>query len=103
MSRWSCHRYSNIQNDKLAYQILREKMKELRLLDTGMMTATQNIALDDILLQLRNDDKIPDTLRLLQFKPHAVLVGFHQSIEQEVRVDFCQQKDIDINRRITGG
>ncbi len=78
-------------------------MKELRLLDTGMMTAAQNIALDDILLQLRNDDQIPDTLRLLQFKPHAVLVGFHQSIEQEVRIDFCQQKGIDMNRRITGG
>ena len=78
-------------------------MKELRLLDTGMMTAAQNIALDDILLQLRNDDKIPDTLRLLQFKPHAVLVGFHQSIQQEVRIDFCHEKGIDINRRITGG
>ncbi len=78
-------------------------MKELTLLDTGYMTAAQNIALDDILLKLRNDDKIPDTLRLLQFRPNAVLVGFHQSIEQEVRIDFCQQKNIDINRRITGG
>ncbi len=78
-------------------------MKKLTLLDTGMMTAAQNIALDEILLQLRNEDKIPDTLRLLQFKPHSVLVGYHQSIEQEVRIEFCQQNGIDINRRITGG
>ena len=78
-------------------------MKELRLLDTGMMTAAQNIALDDILLQLRNDDQVPDTLRLLQFKPHAVLVGFHQSIEQEVRMDFCRDLLITITTIFTNG
>jgi lipoate-protein ligase A len=74
-----------------------------KLLDTGRRTAIENIALDAALLEARTKDEIPNTLRLLQFSPPAVLVGFHQTIEQEVRVEFCKQRGIDINRRITGG
>jgi lipoate-protein ligase A len=39
----------------------------------------------------------------LQFRPHCALVGFHQSVEQELRLDFCEENGIHINRRITGG
>jgi lipoate-protein ligase A len=46
---------------------------------------------------------IPNTIRFLQFDPPAVLVGYHQAVEQEVRIEYCKSKGIDINRRITGG
>jgi lipoate-protein ligase A len=39
----------------------------------------------------------------LQFKPRTVLVGYHQAIQEEIRLDFCREAGIDINRRITGG
>ncbi|MEK7812819.1 MAG: DUF116 domain-containing protein [Candidatus Desantisbacteria bacterium] len=74
-----------------------------KLLDTGIRTAAENIALDSILLEARAKGKIPNTLRFLQFSPPAVLVGYHQTIGQEVRVEFCRQHGIDVNRRITGG
>lgn len=74
-----------------------------RLLDTGIRNAVENIALDAVLLEARTKGDIPNTLRFLQFSPPAVLVGFHQTIEQEIRVEFCKQRGIDINRRITGG
>lgn len=72
-------------------------------LDTGVRTAHDNVALDDVLLTSRDKGYIPNTLRFLQFSPNAVLVGFHQSVEQEVRTEYCRERGIDIGRRITGG
>jgi lipoate-protein ligase A len=78
-------------------------LKEWRLLDTGHMTAAENMALDDTLLELKGQRKSPDTVRFLQFSPPAVLIGYHQSVEEEIRESFCLEHGIDINRRITGG
>ncbi len=75
----------------------------LRFIDTGVRTAAENMALDELLLHLRGKNQIPDTIRLLQFNPPAVLIGFHQAVEQEVRIEYCKRMGIDINRRITGG
>ncbi len=78
-------------------------MREWRLLDTGVKTGAENMALDDAILECRALGHTPDTLRFLQFSPPTVLVGFHQSIAQEVRLDYCKAHGIDVNRRITGG
>ena len=67
------------------------------------MTAAENMALDDALLELRGKGRTPNTIRFLQFKPRCVLVGFHQSVQEEIRVDYCRAHGIDINRRNTGG
>lgn len=78
-------------------------MEKWTLLDTGIRTAAENCALDEVLLTCRNKGSTPNTVRFLQFSPNAVLVGFHQSVEQEVREEYCKENKIDINRRITGG
>lgn len=67
------------------------------------MTAAENMALDEVLLELKGKGETPNTIRLLQFSPRAVLVGFHQSVQEEVRVSYCTENNIHINRRITGG
>jgi lipoate-protein ligase A len=61
------------------------------------------MALDETLLELKAEEKIPHTLRFLQFSRPTVLVGHHQSVEEEVRLDYCQTQGIEINRRLTGG
>jgi lipoate-protein ligase A len=61
------------------------------------------MCLDEALLEARARGVVPNTLRFLQFRPHCALVGFHQSVEQELREDFCKENAIHINRRITGG
>lgn len=76
---------------------------EWRLLDTGVRNVFDNLALDETLLEAKTRYPTPNTLRFLQFSPNAVLVGLHQNVAQEVRVDFCQEHNIDICRRITGG
>ncbi|MBW1852580.1 MAG: lipoate--protein ligase family protein, partial [Deltaproteobacteria bacterium] len=78
-------------------------MKKFRLLDLPPMTGAENMALDETLLELKGQGETPDTIRFMQFSPPTVLVGFHQSVAEEVRVDYCRAKGIEINRRITGG
>ena len=78
-------------------------METWRLLDTGPRSAAENMALDEVFLELKAGGRIPHTLRFLQFSHPAVLVGHHQSVEEEVRLDYCRTKGIEINRRLTGG
>jgi lipoate-protein ligase A len=78
-------------------------METWRLLDTGARSGAENMALDETLLELKAEEKIPHTLRFLQFSNPTVLVGHHQSVEEEVRLDYCRTKGIEINRRLTGG
>ncbi len=78
-------------------------MESWRLLDTEKRPAAENMCLDEAVLEARARGVVPNTLRFLQFRPHCALVGFHQSVEQEIREDFCKENAIHINRRITGG
>ena len=78
-------------------------MRTWRLLDTPPMTAAQNMALDETLLESKAGGDCPNTIRFLQFSPRTVLVGYHQAVQEEIRTDFCKANRIDINRRITGG
>jgi lipoate---protein ligase len=78
-------------------------METWRVLDTGARSGAENMALDEALLELKSQEKIPHTLRFLQFNNPTVLVGHHQSVEEEVRLDYCKKKGIEINRRLTGG
>ncbi|HUL29793.1 MAG TPA: DUF116 domain-containing protein [Thermodesulfobacteriota bacterium] len=78
-------------------------MEIWRLLDTGARPAAENMALDEVLLESKAGGNIPHTLRFLQFSTPTVLVGHHQSVEEEVRLDYCRTHGIEINRRLTGG
>lgn len=78
-------------------------MKNWRLMDTGARTAVENVALDSALLKAKSRNQAPNTLRFLTYSPAAALVGYFQSVGQEIREDFCLEQGIDIQRRITGG
>jgi lipoate-protein ligase A len=77
-----------------SYPVFRE-------IDTGVKSVDWNMASDDVLLKEQTKCHNP-TLRFISFE-RCVLVGFFQSVEQELRVEYCKQKNIKINRRITGG
>lgn len=76
--------------------------KILRVVDTGLRRAAENLALNRALLEAHQQGEAPHTLRFLRFTPSALL-GFHQSVGQELREDYCAEHGIDIQRRITGG
>ncbi|MEW6313705.1 MAG: biotin/lipoate A/B protein ligase family protein [Pseudomonadota bacterium] len=76
--------------------------KTWRIIDTGLRPAAENLAFNRALLEARQANEIPNTLRFLRFTPSALL-GYHQSAEQELNLDYCAAHHIDIQRRITGG
>jgi lipoate---protein ligase len=75
---------------------------DIRWLDTGMGSARWNIALTAAQVELRQSGEIGDTLRFYRYRP-SVLIGRHQSVETEVRIDQCRRWNVEIARRLTGG
>jgi lipoate-protein ligase A len=76
--------------------------KPFRVIDTGVRGGRANIAFDQALIDARKANRIPDTVRFLRFKPSA-LIGIHQILSQEIKLDYCAANDIEVVRRITGG
>ncbi len=76
--------------------------RPFRIIDTGLRDGARNIAFDAALIALRKEGRIPDTIRFLQFEPSA-LVGRHQDLSRELRLDYCAEQGIGVVRRITGG
>ena len=76
---------------------------KIRLLDTGLLSGAENMALDGIILEEVEAGASPPTFRFLRFDPPVGLVGFNQDVSQEIRREYCEQEGIEINRRHTGG
>jgi lipoate---protein ligase len=76
--------------------------RRVRVIDTGLRGARENIAFDQALIDARNAGRVPETIRFLRFRPSA-LVGLHQILGHEVRLDYCASRGIEVGRRITGG
>ena len=62
-----------------------------------------NMALDESMLLLREENKIPNTLRLYVFDPSAVTLGYHQKVEDAVDEEYLVRRGVGFTRRITGG
>ncbi|MBI3371675.1 MAG: lipoate--protein ligase family protein, partial [Betaproteobacteria bacterium] len=73
-----------------------------RVIDTGVRNGRTQIAFDQALIELHREGRVPDTVRFLRFEPSA-LVGRHQAIGQELKLDFCRANGVALVRRITGG
>ncbi len=74
-----------------------------RVIDFGPRTAAEYVATNRALLEARQRGLAPDTLSFLTFSEPAALVGFHQSVDQELRRDYCAHHGITIQRRVSGG
>ncbi|HVO88174.1 MAG TPA: lipoate--protein ligase family protein [Casimicrobiaceae bacterium] len=76
--------------------------RAFRVIDTGIREGRRQIAFDQALIDAHKAGLIPDTIRFLRFPPTA-LIGRHQALSREVRVDYCKANGIGLARRITGG
>ena len=73
-----------------------------RWIDTGVLRAADNMALNRALLEGRQAGESPSTLRFLRFQP-AALVGLHGDPARELDLEYCRMHGISVQRRITGG
>jgi lipoate-protein ligase A len=74
-----------------------------RLLGLDAGDAFTNMAIDEAILTARIAGKVPNTLRFYRWKPSAVSIGRFQDPFDEVHVENCRKRGVDIVRRITGG
>ena len=78
------------------------RLSPVRVVDTGIRGGRENVAFDQALIEARNAGRSPQTIRFLRFRPSA-LVGLHQMLSHEVRLEYCARHGIEVGRRITGG
>ncbi len=62
-----------------------------------------NMAVDEAILLAREEEKVPNTLRLYVIKPSAVTIGYFQKVRETVDLEYIRSKSIGLTRRITGG
>jgi lipoate-protein ligase A len=74
-----------------------------RLLRHGARSAYENMAIDEAILRHVTEGASPYTLRFYRWQPSAVSIGYFQGIEQEVDLDACTARGVDVIRRLTGG
>ena len=74
-----------------------------RFLNLKVEDAYTNMAVDEALAYARGEGRSRNTLRFYMWEPSTVVVGYFQSVEDEVDVEECRRHGIDIIRRISGG
>ncbi len=76
--------------------------KTIRVINTGLRTGRENIAHDQAMIDAHVDGVIGDSFKFIHFKPCA-LVGRHQDLSQELKLDECERLGVQTVRRVTGG
>ncbi len=75
----------------------------IRFIDTGENNGAMNMAIDEALLTLEKEKRLPPALRVYRFVPPTLSIGYFQSMNREVDVERCKEKGYDFVRRPTGG
>jgi lipoate-protein ligase A len=76
-------------------------IKEWRLLDLSYPSAYRNLALEEALARSMRSTHLP-TVRFWT-NQKAVILGRFQEVEGEVDTALCEENDIEVTRRFTGG
>jgi lipoate-protein ligase A len=76
---------------------------EWRLIKDSYHTGFMNMAIDEAIMIAHREGLVPPTIRLYQWSPPAVSLGYFQDLKKEIDVDNCKNLGIDIVRRPTGG
>lgn len=71
--------------------------------DLTLASAEENLACDEVLLDLADGGALGAVLRFWEPAQYFVVVGYANRVATEVNIDFCQRHDIPILRRCTGG
>lgn len=77
-------------------------MVQVQVMDTGLRTGRENIAHDQAMIDAHVAGLIGDRFKFIHFKPCA-LVGRHQDLSQELKLEACARLGVQTVRRVTGG
>lgn len=71
-------------------------------IDSEPRNGSMNMAIDEMLMRRQDNGESPPTIRFYQWKPVAISLGQFQNIDS-INLQRCDEKNVDIVRRITGG
>jgi len=74
-----------------------------RLITDDGVSASFGLSADEVMAERVGAGVSVPTLRLYTYRSYCALVGRFQNIENELRIDYCRENNIPINRRPTGG
>jgi lipoate-protein ligase A len=72
-------------------------------LDRSFPNPAENLACDEVLLDLCEADAAHEVLRFWESATHFVVAGYSNKVETEINVEGCRRDRIPILRRCTGG
>ncbi|MBA4600878.1 lipoate--protein ligase family protein [Thermoactinomyces mirandus] len=78
-------------------------MTTWRFLPYHAYTAAQNMAIDQAIMDLISEKKVPPTLRFYGWKVPTLSIGYFQKAKKEVNLPYIQEKGLGFVRRMTGG
>ncbi len=74
-----------------------------RIIELEPHDAYMNMAIEEAVWEGVRNGTSPPTIRFYCYKPHAVSIGYFQSIRDEVNLEVCKELGVDTVRRWTGG
>lgn len=77
--------------------------KEWRLLNTGVRTGAENMAIDEVLLNQVAQGQSPPIIRFYGWSPPCISLGHFQDRGRAVSLEACRELGVDCVRRPTGG
>lgn len=80
-----------------------ERKETWRFLDTPGLGPALNMAIDEALLLLHAEGKIPPTIRFYTWSPATLSIGYFQQAYKEIDLEKVQARGLGFVRRITGG
>lgn len=75
----------------------------MKYLDLSFPTPEENLACDEALLDLCEDSGSEEILRVWESPAHFVVLGYSGKVEAEVHLAACQDENIPVLRRPSGG
>ncbi|MGC5327093.1 lipoate--protein ligase family protein [Brevibacillus sp. SYSU BS000544] len=78
-------------------------MEQWRYIVTEPMSPAMNMAIDEAILILHSEGKVPPTVRFYTWNPATLSIGYFQKSEKEIDLDAVREHKLGFVRRPTGG
>lgn len=78
-------------------------MASWRILPYQVISAFENMAIDEAVFREVQDRRSPPTIRFYGWSRPSVSIGYFQDLRGEVDLDACRRLGVDVVRRPTGG
>ncbi|HTL15962.1 MAG TPA: lipoate--protein ligase family protein, partial [Patescibacteria group bacterium] len=75
----------------------------MKLCDLSLATPQENLACDDVLLDLCEAGSLEGVLRFWEPAQYFVVLGYANRAATEANLEFCTKHEIPVLRRCTGG